>query len=175
MPLNKRRVGVVDAAFSSMASASAGSATAASTEKDENDAGTIPLVKAVGRMNPEGHPEVAAGRLGPQEVRAMRLGVRSMSLFLAAGHQAVTLNDLVCDDVRFLSPTNSTRSIQLWPGLTFAASISCCGGPSKTLFYDLLGVNGGNMKVYLPAARSRSCALLADVGCAPCATGPMVW
>ena len=70
VPLNKRRLGVVDAAFSSIASASAGCATAVAPEgKDGSDAPTVSLVEAVERMNPEGHPEVAAGRLGPQEVR----------------------------------------------------------------------------------------------------------
>lgn len=72
VPLNKRRLGVVDAAFSSIASISAASATAAasSAESDGNDATTASLVEAVHRMNPESHPEVAAGRLGPQEVRS---------------------------------------------------------------------------------------------------------
>lgn len=87
VPLNKRRLGVVDAAFSSMASASAGSATAASAEKDGDDAATVSLVEAVERMNPEGHPEVAAGRLGPQEVRYGSV----CDVFHASGHQVVSL------------------------------------------------------------------------------------
>ena len=71
VPLNKRRLAVVDAAFSSIAAASAAAAPAEEEEEEEENGGAnaVPLVQAVGRMNAEGHPEVAAGRLGPQEVR----------------------------------------------------------------------------------------------------------
>ncbi|CAN0424330.1 unnamed protein product, partial [Ectocarpus sp. 12 AP-2014] len=81
VPLSKRRLAVVDAAFSSIAAAAAAaaaataaSATAAADITAQRGDGTtsavsLGLVDAVGRMNADGHPEVAAGRIGPQEVK----------------------------------------------------------------------------------------------------------
>ncbi|CAB1118614.1 unnamed protein product [Ectocarpus sp. CCAP 1310/34] len=78
VPLSKRRLAVVDAAFSSIAAAAAAAAaTAAAAAADvttQRGDGTtravsLGLVEAVGRMNADGHPEVAAGRIGPQEVK----------------------------------------------------------------------------------------------------------
>ncbi len=80
VPLNKRRLAVVDAAFASIAAAPG---------EEEGDgisagAGAVPLVQVAGRMNPEGHPEVAAGRLNSQEVRLEAFGTNACRAYLAS-------------------------------------------------------------------------------------------
>lgn len=75
VPLNKRRLVIVDAAFCSVAAAQAAdqiSTTDGLASRKEADVGreeaVVPLSETLACMNPDGHPEVAAGRLSAQEV-----------------------------------------------------------------------------------------------------------
>lgn len=116
VPLNKRRLGVVDLAFLSIASASATSASASSPpEEDGSDATTVSLVEATDRMNPEGHPEVAAGRLGQQEVRYGSV-CDDVSL-LAFGHQTDSWGTLVLTVANYCR--RRIRQNRLWPGISY--------------------------------------------------------
>lgn len=69
VPLKERRLAVVSAAFSSFATESRVGKPDAVNSGHETQ--FVPLTTALGRMKPEKHPEVAAGRLTAEEVRVV--------------------------------------------------------------------------------------------------------
>lgn len=75
VPLNERRLAIVDAAFSSMSADFRHSAAGASDKNAGGGDDAVPLDFALDHWNPQGHPEVSAGRLTVDQARTHVAGV----------------------------------------------------------------------------------------------------